>query len=271
VAAGNGESFQARQRREREFYDQFVQRHCGWVSFKSVTSARRWPWNPYWAIHDWTARWLTRPDMRLLDFGCGPGEFSLRYARQGYRVAGFDISPGNIATALNLAAKYGLTDRTMFSVQAGERLAFPDASFDVIGGVDILHHVTIAPAIAECLRVLKPGGRAIFLEPIEVPVFDRLRRSRVGKTLFPMTVSLDRHVTEDERKLTPAELEHIRQATVGFEADRFLLLARLDRFHPLARWTHWSILERIDSALFTVAPPLRAFGGKVLIRFRKPA
>lgn len=259
----------SRQKREQAFYDEFVQRHVGWVSFKSITSQKRWPWNPYWAIHDWTAAWLQRPDMRLLDFGCGPGECSLRFARQGYLVDGFDVSRGNITTARKLAAKYGLTERTRFSVQAAEHLAFPDEAFDVVAGVDILHHVNVDTAIRECLRVLKPGGHGIFLEPVEVPLFDRLRRSRLVTTFFPMTPSFDRHVTEDERKLSSGDLATIRGLAGAIDMDRYLLFARLDRFHPLGKWTHWSLLERLDQFVFGVLPPMKMFGGKVLLRFQK--
>jgi SAM-dependent methyltransferase len=173
--------------------------------------------------------------------------------------------------AERLAAKYDLADRAHFSVQAAERLQYPDGEFDVIAGVDILHHVNIENAIRECLRVLKPGGHAIFLEPVEAPAFDRLRHSALVVRFFPTSASLDRHVTEDERKLSRTDLATIRRVAPTLEIEPYLLLSRLDRFHGLNRWTRWSVLERLDQVIFSVLPPSRVLAGKALLRFTKPA
>lgn len=45
-------------------------------------------------------------------------------------------------------------------------MPFPDRSFDVVVGRSILHHLELPLAYKEILRVLRPGGRAIFMEPL---------------------------------------------------------------------------------------------------------
>lgn len=260
-----------RQQRERAYYDQYVAyRGPERVSFAAIEGHERRPWNAYWHVYELTAQWLA-PGRQLLDYGCGPGQTSVLFAKQGYEVRGFDISPGNIARAQALAEQYGLGDRTDFSVQAAEQLAYPSESFDVVVGLDVLHHVDIGAAIPECLRVLKPGGIAVFHEPVEAPVFERFRNSRLGRWLVPKTPSLDRHITEDERKLTAADLDLIRRIAPDLTLRPFLLFARLDHVVNYQRKLKWSPLERLDAALFRYAPVLGRFAGKVVMTFRKPA
>src|SRR5262249_39806336 len=148
----------------------------------------------------------------------------------GYEVFGFDIAPNNIVVAKRLAKKYGFEERTHFIVGVAEECAYPSDSFDLVTGIDILHHVEIPQAVRECLRVLKRGGVAIFQEPIEAPVFDRLRNTRLGKWLVPKTPSYERHITEDEKKLVADDLETIRALCRDLSMRRFRFFSRLDTF-----------------------------------------
>jgi hypothetical protein len=136
--------------------------------------------------------------------------------------------------------------------------------------MDILHHVEIGATIRECLRVLKPGGTAVFHEPVEVVLFDRLRNSAFGRWLVPKTASFDRHITEDERKLTAADIRVIREVAPDLRLEPFLLFARLDHLVHYRRKLKWSPLERLDAMLFRSIPGLGRFGGKVVMTFRKP-
>lgn len=259
-----------RQERERAYYDEYVElRGPQHVSFAPVEGRERRPWNPYWYIHELVAQWAG-PGRRLLDYGCGPGLTSVLLARQGFDVNGFDISPRNIERANALAARYDLSDRTDFSVETAERLSYPDSMFDVVVGLDILHHVEIGPAIRECLRVLKPGGTAVFHEPVEAVLFERLRNSRLGRWLVPKTASFDRHITEDERKLTADDLHAIREIAPDLTLRPFLLFARLDHVVPYRGRLKWSPLERFDAALLRSVPGLGRFAGKVVMTFQKP-
>src|SRR5436853_497024 len=110
-----------------------------------------------------------------------------------------------------------------------ERLDYPSACFDVIVGIDILHHVQIRAAIEECLRVLKPGGFAVFKEPNEVPLFDALRNSRLGRTIKKKEASFEHHITADERKLSRDDLRLIRRLC-RVEERRFRVVSRLEAF-----------------------------------------
>ncbi|HEU4507449.1 MAG TPA: methyltransferase domain-containing protein [Pyrinomonadaceae bacterium] len=258
-----------RQRRELEFYEEFSQLNISpVVSFASIKGKEARPGNSYWHVMSVVKQHFHSADQKLLDFGCGKGDSSIIFSRIGYEVFGFDISPSNIAIAESLSQKYEMADRTHFKVSVAEKLDYPDDFFDAVVGTDILHHVEIRQAMPECSRVLKKGGLAIFHEPIRVPVFDALRETRFGNWLVPKKVSIERHITEDERKLTVDDLEVIRSVGCSCTIDRFLLFSRLDRFIKRAKGKP-PFFETVDLQLLTKVPFLKSFAGVVVIVLRK--
>ena len=239
-----------RQQRERAYYDAFGSHLASHdeVSFEPISGQERRPWNPYWRVFE-LAQAHFAPGARLLDFGCGWGSNTVVFAKIGYRVDGFDISPKNVETTRALASQYGMGDRVTAQVSPAETLPYADAVFDAVVGVDILHHVDIARAIAEVRRTLKIGGCAIFREPLEQPIFDRLRNSPAGRWLRPNSPSLEQHITEDERKLDSGDLTRIRGAFPSLRIESFRMLSRLEALLP----DQGRRLEKIDHAL-TVLP-----------------
>jgi 2-polyprenyl-3-methyl-5-hydroxy-6-metoxy-1,4-benzoquinol methylase len=235
--------------------------------FASIAGEETRPWNSYWQVVEIAKQNFRSEDQKLLDFGCGKGELSLVLSKVGYEVFGFDLSPNNIAIAKRLATEYKITERTHFQVCVAEKLDYPTDYFDVLVGADILHHVEITQAVSECSRVLKKGGVAIFHEPVRVPIFDIVRESKVGRWLVPKEASLERQVTQDERKLTITDIEVIKRIGVNSSTQRFLLFSRLDRFITISKGS--SFLEQVDFYLFKMFPVLNRFGGVAIIVLRK--
>lgn len=100
---------------------------------------------------------------RTLEIGAGTGYFSLNMAQAG--VAGeitcTDISQGMVDTLQANADRLGVPVHT--AVCDAEELPFEDASFDLVLGHAVLHHIPdLDRAFAEFLRVLRPGGIALF-------------------------------------------------------------------------------------------------------------
>jgi SAM-dependent methyltransferase len=98
---------------------------------------------------------------RVLEVGCGAGTDLMRFARGGAIVTGVDISSSAIALARqnfeqqNLEADLREAD--------GERLPFEAATFDLVYAHGVVQYTgSDATLVTECLRVLKPGGEAIF-------------------------------------------------------------------------------------------------------------
>lgn len=265
-----GAELTQRQIRELEFYEEFSERNASAeVCFDAIAGKETRPWNSYWRLAEIARQQFKSGNQKLLDFGCGTGESSVVFARIGYEVFGFDLSPNNISIAGRLAQKYGMTGRTHFSVSVAEKLDYPTGTFDLVVGTDILHHVDIERALEETFRVLKTGGLAIFHEPIRSPVFDRLRETAFGKWLIPRKASLDHHITEDERKLAQADLQIIKAFDPDFTMQRFLMFSRLDRFIRSPNSKSPSFLEKLDFKLFKIFPFLKIYGGIAVIVLRK--
>jgi len=105
------------------------------------------------------------PGMAVIDLACGPGNLTRRLAAlvgPGGEVVGVDLAPGMI----DLARSAGL-ENGRFEVMDIERLAFPDASFDVaVCGHGLQFAPDLAQALREARRVLKQGGRFAASVPV---------------------------------------------------------------------------------------------------------
>ncbi len=104
-----------------------------------------------------------RADARIFDAGCGGGRNISWFLRSGYDVSGVDTTPGSIAAVQQAAARLspGLSLQN-FRVEPVEDVSFPDASFDAVLSIAVLHFARdpghFNQMLQEMWRVLKPGG-----------------------------------------------------------------------------------------------------------------
>jgi len=116
-----------------------------------------------------------------LEIGCGTGFFLLNLIQAGVADRGevSDISPGMVEVAKANAA--GLGRSVGGRVADAESIPYPDASFDLVVGHAVLHHIPdVGLALREVLRVLRPGGRFVFAgEPTRHGDFVARRLSRL--------------------------------------------------------------------------------------------
>lgn len=112
---------------------------------------------------------------RVLDLGCGAGHASFALARGGAgRITAYDPSAQMLTVVAEQAARRGHS-QIETQVGAAELLPFPAATFDLIVTRYSAHHWADVPqALAECARVLAPGGRLIVIDVIapEAPLLD---------------------------------------------------------------------------------------------------
>ena len=104
---------------------------------------------------------------RVLDSGCGTGNFSIRLGLRGYEVVGIDISHAMLERARLKKKKAGLQNVEFkeWDIEKGLAL-YPDANFDCVVSVHALYTLRKPEAaIREYLRVLKPSGHFIMAEP----------------------------------------------------------------------------------------------------------
>ncbi|MEQ9691771.1 class I SAM-dependent methyltransferase [Bauldia litoralis] len=98
------------------------------------------------------------PDMEVLEFGCGTGSTAIVHAPHVKHIQAIDISAAMLAIARRKTEAAGIANITF--QQAGiETFRAPDASYDAVLGLSILHLLADRDAaIAKVHRLLKPGG-----------------------------------------------------------------------------------------------------------------
>jgi SAM-dependent methyltransferase len=132
-----------------------------------------------------------KPEVRVLEVASGSGGPAVHLAsRSGCTVVGIDVNALGVAAATRAAAQADLQSRLQFrETDATRRLPFADHSFDALLCIDSMNHF---PNRLDCLcewrRVLKPGGRAVFTDPVVVagPVThaELALRSSIGVFVF---------------------------------------------------------------------------------------
>jgi SAM-dependent methyltransferase len=148
-------------------------------------------------------------DDDVLDVACGSGGPALFLSRTtGASVTGVDVDPTGVAAATRLASEGG-ADRVRFlEADAGVRLPFEDGAFTAIVCIDAVNHLMDRAAVlADWRRLLRPGGRLLFTDPILVTGLltdeEIAVRASLGRFLFSLP-------SEDERLLAAAGFDLVR-------------------------------------------------------------
>ncbi|MGW0334453.1 SAM-dependent methyltransferase [Streptomyces sp. NPDC003011] len=106
---------------------------------------------------------LPRGDERVLDLGCGGGEWLLRAlaTRPRLRAEGVDVSEASLAHARRSAQQLGVQDRLVLHRQDAARFA-PSPAFDLVLCVGATHAFGgLLPTLAAAREHLAPGGRVL--------------------------------------------------------------------------------------------------------------
>ena len=168
---------------------------------------------------------------RILDVGVGTG-IALPYYAPTATVFGVDLSEAMLRRAQARVAALGLRNVAGLAVMDAERLAFPDASFDVVVAQYVVNTVPHPEAtLDEFARVLKPGGEMVLL-------------NRVGAEAGPRRAV--------ERWLMPLV------GRLGWRSE-----------FPWARFAGW--IERTHGVHLLERSPMPPLGHFALIRFGKTA
>jgi len=125
----------------------------------------------------------------VIDFGTRRGDNALYFAELGAQVYAFDISKEMI----NIASRRKIEKRINnlhIEEMAAENLRYPSNFADYIFGGAVLHHTMLSHTRREVHRVIKPGGQAVFIEPLNhnplIKLFRMLLPSYRSSTEMPL-------------------------------------------------------------------------------------
>ncbi|GES45392.1 hypothetical protein RsS62_46440 [Rhizobium dioscoreae] len=182
------------------------------------------------------------PEQDVLEYGCSNGMSSIGLAHSARWITGIDISDVAIQQATNTAALRGIENVT-FQVDNAEDMNLPSASFDVVFGSGILHHLVLDKSLSEIRRVLRPDGKAFFFEPLGHNPVINLYRNRTPEAR-----------TVDEHPLLKSDFEVVRKYFSKCDLEFFGLAAlasipfRKSPFGAAVRGTG----KRIDNLLLKI-------------------
>jgi len=202
---------------------------------------------------------------KILEIGCGCGEASVYFAKQGAEVFATDISQGMVDLTLNVASYHNVTING--KACPADSLPFEDNTFDIVYAANVLHHVDFDLTLDEIKRVLKPDGMFVCWDPIKYnPAIIVYRRLASGVR------------TIDEHPIDKAYLKSVKKRFCHVSNKGFWLLTNLvfvkyyfvDKLNPskVRYWKYiiedaenikgmYSRLENIDRLLLKMFPFLK--------------
>lgn len=253
-----GPDIKERVRREAEYFDQSQFQRAGFESALSYLNngigRRRRNEVIRAAMQDAVGR-------RVLEIGSQSWEWCLfRYGYRPAQLTCINVSQAELETGRAQSAK--LKFPCDFCEMDAHKLDFADASFDLVFGVAILHHLDFALAMREIHRVLRRGGKIVFMEP--------LRHNPVARLVRWLTPQAR---TPDELPLGRYELRSIAR---NFEADNyyselFSVIGAIitkpilsDPINPVTK-----LCNAIDDQLARIVPAAGVYYRSVVIRGTK--
>jgi 2-polyprenyl-3-methyl-5-hydroxy-6-metoxy-1,4-benzoquinol methylase len=198
----------------------------------------------------------------ICDIGCGTGLLTWELAKRGARVSAIDISVEAVTATRERNKEF--SGQIDVQEMDASNLLYNDGSFDLVTGIWILHHLDTVKAAKEVSRVLKPDGKAVFIEPLAHNPL-----SNVWRRLTPS------FRTPDERPLSYSEISEMSKYLSSVKYEEFDLLPLLSAIVYLITFSHKAskrsaeCLARLDPRFLKVCKPLRRYSGQVLIEFTK--
>jgi ubiquinone/menaquinone biosynthesis C-methylase UbiE len=188
-----------------------------------------------------------RPEDLVVELGSARGDVTFLLARHAREVVGVDAAPAAIAMAEAARAELEIGNVRWLEADVARLEPIGDGSVDAVAAIDLVEHIddpTLAAMLAECRRILKPGGRLGIYTPDRAHYVERLKAHDVLLQQFPQHIAV-RRVAEYRRFLLDS----------GFAID--LETWSVSPF-PLVRW-----VEKALSPLPLVGPTFRY---RILIR-----
>jgi len=193
----------------------------------------------------------------FLDYGCGSGSKSIEFASMIKQGIGIDISEERI----NLAKLKTINnDNLDFLIMDAMNTSFENGYFDIIHGSAILHHLDLKECLEEIKRILKDGGTAFFVEPLDTNFLIKFYRKMTPEAR-----------TADEQPFRKKDIKLIKSIFPNTEVKHYFFLSLLAV--PFRNYKIFgimlSVLFFIDKILLNRYSPLKWLAWSCVIVLKK--
>lgn len=206
-------------------------------------------------------------DKNILFYGCGANFSPIKKMIEGksQKICAIDISPKSIKKIQELINKLNYSEFVFPEVMDCMELKYEDNTFDLVYGRAILHHLDLKIALNEIYRVLKPGGVAVFLEPLGtnpiINLFRNLTPNRRTKDEHPFTKS-------DFSEIERSKFLIIRYYWCNLLVNFGIFVATIFKIVSLDR-KNFIFLKKMDDSLLNAIPFLKKFCWNIIITIEK--
>lgn len=237
--------------REKDFHDKLQSKSKGRfenIFYKAILNA----WEDFYNFLNLNAK-----NSEILDYGCGVGPTIEKVIKFGpKKITGIDISDVSITKAKKKFAND--ISRVELLVDNCESTSFANNKFDIVYGLGILHHLQFSKCINEILRILKPGGKLLFIEPLGTNPFINFYR-----LITPKSRSKDEHPLEfKDFEIIKSSFESVNIKYYGFLTLVFF------PFYSSTESKTFKVLVKLDQLLFKIKI-FKYFAWSVLITAKK--
>jgi len=190
---------------------------------------------------------------KILEIGCGDGEFTKRIIRYSDNIIATDVTPEVIKRAKKGNDRKG----PKYVVDNCEKMQFKSNSFDIVCGISILHHVDTQKTLNESFRVLKNGGKLFFTEP-----------NIINPNIF---IGLKVHYLREKMEYSPDEIAFKRWDLVEMlkkSGYKNIQVRNYDFLHPLTPKKYVKLLMKLSDVLEKI-PLAKEISGSLLIYAEK--
>jgi SAM-dependent methyltransferase len=192
------------------------------------------------------------------DFGCGAGFLSAYMAKAGAIVYSFDISDIAVEVTKKVAKTNNIQESINAEVKNAYHTGYPADFFDIVFVAGVIHHLNLADVLLEIKRILKRGGKMVFLEPVYGGKFiDWLKHNTPLRKYLTW-----KKLTDFEKQLDENDIEQIRKILPKVSIDKFRLIARFEgKCGNDFRRVYNLFLA--DYYLFMIAPFVKKFASSI--------
>lgn len=198
-------------------------------------------------------------DQKLVLLGCGVSKEAYYLRNNGAIVHGIDLSFNSLLASQLAANMHKYNDRTHFIQSSVYNLGVHENSIDMVYGHAILHHLDLAVSMKEVHRVLKPGGEAVFTEPLDENLLLKFTREHIP---YP-----GKQRVEGEKAMRYRDFIKVEKMFSRVEYHESELLSMIGRV-----WRNDTVIDflyKIDSVIFKLFPFTKRFSREVAVKFVK--